>query len=221
VEETVTDDEKPGDGHELNDLRANPEPRSVAKYYDTWAENYDQDVSDWEYNAPVAAAAKLNELVPLDAAVLDAGCGTGLVGKALKSLGFNHVMGIDISAKSLELAAQTDAYEQLTRVDMQKLPLPCKADAFAALLSVGVLTYVPETDAILREFCRVVRPGGIVVFTQRTDLFEQRDCAAILQNLEEEGVWQRISVSSPQPYLPGEKEFADKIKVIYCVFRVA
>ena len=73
---------------------------------------------------------------------------------------------------------------------------------------------------MLREFCRVARPGGVVLFTHRSD-FWSGDFTASLDRLEEEGLWRTLEVTEPQPYLPGHPDFADTIKVIYGVFRVA
>ncbi len=40
----------------------------------------------------------------------------------------------------------------------------------------------------------------------------------VLQGLAEEGGWEKISVSEPQLYLPGNAECSNKFKVIYSVF---
>ena len=204
----------------LSGLSANPDGQELEAYYDAWAKEYDQNLADWDYQAPTVAADLLAHEVPRDGKVLDAGCGTGLSGKALQAQGFLHVTGIDISQTSLDQAAQTGAYERLAQVNMQNLPLPYGTDEIAGLQCVGVLTYIPDTEGILREFCRIVRAGGVVVFSQRDDLFEERDCAAVLQRLEDDRIWARVFVSEPQPYLPDNEEFADSIKVIYGVFRV-
>jgi predicted TPR repeat methyltransferase len=193
---------------------------AIAQYYDQWAAAYDGNLRDWDYQAPKVGVDLLHQGVPLDAKVLDAGCGTGLSGLALQDLGYQHITGVDISQASIDLAKQTSAYEELAQVDMQSLQLPYEANEFAGLQCVGVLTYVPDTDGILREFCRVVRPGGLVVFTQRDDLFAQRKDAAALKALEDEGLWAPISVSEPQPYLPENDDYGDKVHVIYCAFRV-
>ena len=77
---------------------------------------------------------------------------------------------------------------------MQQLPLPYETHAFTALMCVGVLTYIPDTDGILREFCRVVQSGGLVVFTQREDLFTARDDITVVQQLDAQGVCEMISI---------------------------
>lgn len=195
--------------------------QETAAYYDTWAENYDQTLAHWHYQSPTIVATMLKQEIPPEGHVLDAGCGTGLSGKALRAAGFQRITGIDISQASLDVAAQAGVYERLLQVNMQQAPLPLETDAFAAVQCVGVLTYVPDTAAIMREFCRVVQPGGLVAFTQREDLFNERDVAGVMQTLAAEGVWTPVSVSEPQAYLPGNADFADKVKVIYCACRSA
>lgn len=201
--------------------RLSTDSQETAAYYDDWAESYDETLAQWNYRSPAIVATMLKREVPPDGRVLDAGCGTGLSGRALHDAGFRRITGIDISPASLDVAAQAGVYERLVQVNMQQAPLPLETGAFAAVQCVGVLTYVPDTDAILREFCRVVRPGGLVAFTQREDLFEERDVAGVMQTLADEGLWTPVSVSEPQAYLPGNADYADRVKVIYCLCRSA
>ena len=195
--------------------------QETSAYYDAWAENYDQTLAQWNYQSPTIVATMLKQEVPPDGPVLDAGCGTGLSGKALHAVGFRRITGIDISQASLDVAAQAGVYDRLLQVNMQQVPLPIETDAFAAVQCVGVLTYIPDTAAILREFCRVVQPGGLVAFTQREDLFSERGVAGVMQTLADEGIWAPVSVSEPQVYLPGNADYADNVKVVYCVCRGA
>lgn len=212
------------DGHDdqgLVKLGSTPNSDSIADYYDRWAGSYNADLADWSYDAPAHAAALLAASSPLNEPVLDVGCGTGLTGLALRAAGFTDVRGVDISTKSIALAQQTGAYSDLVSADLQSLPLPYGDASVSGMLCIGVLTYVPDTHAILEEFCRICRPSGCTVFTQRDDLFQERGCADILAAMEADGRWQKISISPPMPYLPGNEEFAEQIQVIYCSFRVA
>ena len=193
--------------------------QETAAYYDAWAENYDQTLAQWNYQSPIIVATMLRREGLPDNRILDAGCGTGLSGRALHEAGFQRVTGIDISQASLDVAARAGVYERLLQVNMQQLPLPLQTDEFDAAQCVGVLTYLPDTEAILREFCRVVRPGGLVAFTQREDLFNERGVAKVMQVLDDEGLMARLSVSEPQAYLPGNADYTDTVKVIYCLCR--
>lgn len=71
------------------------DPEKIQEYYDRWATAYDSDVSSEEYIGPKYIADLLaslkgdNGLKAIDASntnieILDAGCGTGLVGTVLK-----------------------------------------------------------------------------------------------------------------------------------------
>lgn len=187
----------------------------VAEYYDDWAEDYDQTLARWRYEAPDQAAARLRAALDADSVILDAGCGTGLTGKALAGAGFGTIDGMDVSRRSLAVAEKLGVYRSLEHVDMQKLPLPCRDDSYDGLVCVGVLTYVPDSSAILEEFCRIVKPGGVMILTQRSDLLVERDFPATLEALRREGRLNEAQVSEPMPYLPENEEFRDEIKVHY------
>jgi predicted TPR repeat methyltransferase len=134
--------------------------------------------------------------------VLDVGCGTGLVGRALRDRGFaGRLVGLDISEQSLEKAREGGAYDALEAADLQQR-LALEDDGVDAVVCVGVMTYLPEVEAVWREFARVARPGGVVVVTQREDLWTERACQAVVDQLQAEGVWAPLDVTGPAPYLP-------------------
>lgn len=191
----------------------------VAGIYDDWAEGYDADLDDWSYAAPGVVAGIVVDQAAGARSILDAGCGTGLVGVALRSAGFeDEIHGVDVSETSLEVAARTDAYTSLAPADLQR-PLERADGAFDALVCVGVMTYVPDVEAAWREFVRVVRPGGLVVVTQREDLWEPRDCQGVIDRLSAEGLWEPLDVTDPQPYLPGNPDGMSNVGVRYVTAR--
>lgn len=194
--------------------------RAVEAHYDAWADGYDAELDSWDYRAPQDAAELLAPYLAAGVRVLDVGCGTGLLGRALRRRGAVALEGIDISAASLERARARGIYGRLVRHDLQRLPLPVAGGACDIAASVGVLTYIADAEALLREMCRAVRRGGIVAFTQRTDLWEARGFAAMIDRLQGEGVWRRLHASPPMAYLPGNPEFADEIGVIHTLCRV-
>lgn len=202
-------------------LRGSADVGEVTSYYDGWAAAYDRDLADWAYMAPDVAASELLEHGVDLARVLDAGCGTGLVGQALRRAGYaGELVGVDVSAESLRIADATSAYDGTAVADLQQ-GVQYGDDAFDALICVGVMTYVPDVERCWREFARVVRPGGVVVVTQREDLWEERRCAAVIDALAADGSWTPISVSEARPYLPGNDDYADRIGVHYVVARVS
>ncbi len=178
------------------------DPREVAGRYDEWAQSYDDDLASWSYQAPAVVADAVVSRLPAADSALDIGCGTGLVGRALRARGFaGRLHGLDISQASLDLAQQTGAYESLEVTDLQQR-LALDDDTFDAVVCVGVMTYLPEVEAVLREFARVARPQGLVVVTQREDLWETRGCQAVVDRLQAEDVWTPQEITGPAPYLP-------------------
>lgn len=196
------------------------ESGEVAEYYDGWAASYEQSVGDWQYEAPRHCASLMRKHSEQEGPVFDAGCGTGLTGKALRTEGFEPIIGTDISPESVARAEESGAYQSVTVLDLQTRPFPFPDDRFAAVNCVGVLTYIDDTESLLREFIRVTRDRGLLVFTHRDDIIEKTDFYAITRELETEGRWEKILVSDPQPYLPGNEDFADRIHVVYFVYRV-
>lgn len=190
---------------------------AVRDYYDGWTSSYDDDVTEMGYRAPQMAAELLRERADSDAQILDAGCGTGLVGQALKAEGFHDVVGVDLSPESLDLAAQTKAYRALTEVDFTDLPTDMVEASFSALVSIGVLSYLPDVESVMREFCRIVEPSGTIIVTQRTDLYDQRDTGAIFDRLEADGTWKIVTITEPRPYLPDLADW-ESIDVRFGVF---
>lgn len=178
------------------------DPREVADRYDRWARSYDDDLTSWSYQAPQVVAEAVLGRNPAAGSVLDVGCGTGLVGRALRERGFSgQLRGLDISQASLELAGQGGAYDSLEVADLQRR-LAVDDDSVDAVVCVGVMTYLPEVEEVWRELARVTTPGGLVVVTQRDDLWESRACQAVVDRLQGEGVWTPLEVAGPAPYLP-------------------
>jgi predicted TPR repeat methyltransferase len=176
--------------------------REVADWYDGWAQGYDDDLASWSYQAPMVVAETVVSRHPEAGSALDIGCGTGLVGRALRARGFaGQILGLDISQASLEIAQQCGPYDSVERADLHQR-LPFEDDSVDALVCVGVMTYLPEVEAVWREFARVARPGGLVVATQREDLWHTRRCHAVVDRLQNDGVWTPLEVTGPAPYLP-------------------
>lgn len=133
--------------------------------YDEWAEKYDADTVDaLGYVGPVIAAARLVEVVPNARLVLDAGCGTGLAGVALRERLDATVDGVDLSDGMLARAASRGVYRSLAKADLTG-PLAFDDASYDAVLCVGTLTDGHVGPVAFDELVRVVRPGGVLVAT--------------------------------------------------------
>ena len=192
-----------------------------AAVYDNWAQDYDAQLAGWGYEAPAHGARLLAGHLDrfYRGRLFDCGCGTGLTGKALRDAGARgELIGFDASAASLEVARAKGVYDRLEEADLNAA-LALDDDSIDGVLCCGVLTYI-EAEPLFREWIRVTRPGGVLVFTSRNDLHFQRDYPGIFDRLQDERAWVRVHLSEAMPYLPGNPEFGDQIKVFYGVFRV-
>jgi len=108
----------------------------------------------------------LAEVAPRkDMAILDVGCGPGILAAALAPLA-GEVVGLDVTPKMVELARERCRKAGLdnARFELgQAEALPFADGAFAAVVTRATLHHFPEPHKVLREMARVVRPGGRAV----------------------------------------------------------
>ncbi|MDP2081275.1 MAG: class I SAM-dependent methyltransferase [Pseudotabrizicola sp.] len=158
------------DGHlgKVYDAQA---PEQVAAVYDTWAASYDAEMAAAGYRHPSIGCALLFRHAPRGAGpVLDAGCGTGLLGDWLGILGFAPVEGLDLSAGMLAVARAKGSYARLHQLALGQ-PLPFADGQFAAVISTGVFTTGHVGAEALPELIRITHSGGPLVLTVKTTLW--------------------------------------------------
>ncbi len=164
--------------------------------------------------------AEMGPVGAVRGAILDIGCGTGLTGLALHSLGLTILDGVDLSEVSLAAAGSRNIYRNLQRHNFNDSRLPFADNSYRGAECIGVLSYAHDPRALLVDACRVVQPGGTVVFSQRSDLWAEHRLPEVLEGMRAEGTIVEATWSQPQPYMPGNADFADQILVIYATLTV-
>ncbi|MEO1431171.1 MAG: class I SAM-dependent methyltransferase [Cyanobacteria bacterium J06632_19] len=168
--------------------------QELLSLYTKWASNYDQElVNECNYIAPQKIAEVLLRFVSQDAKILDAGAGTGLVGKILSQQGYSHLEAMDISAEMLQEAREKNVYTELYQKVMGE-PLGFSDDSFDAIISVGVFTYGHAPSSSFDELIRITKPGGYIIFTMRLDFYENSDFKQKLTALEAETKWSLVEI---------------------------
>lgn len=173
-------------------------PDQVAALYDGWAESYDAEMAAAGYRHPAIGLALLARH-GAPGPVLDAGCGTGLLGDWLQIIGFGPVTGIDLSEGMLARARAKGSYDALHRAALGG-PLPFDDAAFAATICTGVFTTGHVGAEGVPELLRVTRPGGALVLTVKMPLWEGGFEAALRAMPD----LRLAEVTAPYVSMPGE-----------------
>lgn len=172
--------------------------------YKDWACDYEADTVDaCGYVAHLATAKALDAVAPgQDIRILDAGCGTGLVGQALRSLGYGTMDALDFSAEMLEQARGKGIYDGHMQADLgNRLDIP--DNAYDAVVCCGTFTYGHVRASAFDELVRVTRPEGHVIFTIREGAYEDYGYRARMLDLERGRRWELVSMYD-EDYLPAE-----------------
>ncbi len=110
----------------------------------------------------------INRHVPLTGkAVLDVGCGGGILSEGMAGLGA-HVTGIDLSDKALQVA-RLHLLESNRQVDYRKIAVETLAteqpEQYDVVTCLEMLEHVPDPDSVIAACASLVKPGGWVFFS--------------------------------------------------------
>ncbi|KAM3600942.1 uncharacterized protein V6R79_005009 [Siganus canaliculatus] len=184
-------------------------------FYNSWAEDYDQDVAVLDYRAPSLAANSISSHFKGDrtaAVVLDVACGTGLVAKQMRRQGFEHFVGIDGSEPMMALARNSGLYEELKQCLLGDEPMPVQSGFYDVVVIVGALSVGQVPVHVVKELCKSTKPGGIVCMTTRGNGDNVEYKAALeqeLKQMEDEGLWTCVEISEVKDWERAVSEHED------------
>jgi len=137
--------------------------------------------------------ARLTRALARDAVILDYGCGQGRLSRELIDRGFVNVLGIDSSAEMIRIASELVPEAGFHATAGERLP--CGDASIDAVLLFAVLTCIASDDAqkkLLREFQRVLRPGGLLLVSDYPLQTDERNLARYEQFAQELGGYGRF-----------------------------
>ena len=140
--------------------------QSVERAYAFWAPVYDLVFGAvFERGRLAAIAAAEQACGPKGGRILEVGVGTGISLPDYARL--NRIVGVDLSEPMLRKAQGRvvehglDNVEALAVMDAMRMALPDRS--FDVVVAQFVITAVPNPEATLDEFARVIKPGGEIV----------------------------------------------------------
>jgi ubiquinone/menaquinone biosynthesis C-methylase UbiE len=107
------------------------------------------------------------------ARVCDVACGEGYVSRFLAQAGAAEVVGVDISAALIETAEQRNQYTNLSyQVDNAHHLSTLADNDFDIVVSQMAMMDIPDYEAMFRAVHRILKPGGVFLFTLLHPCFE-------------------------------------------------
>lgn len=135
--------------------------RRTPQEWHTWFSvqaGWTHETRQWLYREAKAAGAS---------AILEVGCGTGVIGQNLALLGPAYVIGLDIDSAMLAYAERHGDGVALVQGDAHALPFP--DNLFDVVVCHYLLLWLADAARGVQEMARVVRPGGCVLVCAEPD----------------------------------------------------
>jgi SAM-dependent methyltransferase len=109
--------------------------------------------------------------------VLDLGCGAGRLARHLAELGAAEVIGVDLSARMLELARAECSHPRVSylRESIEGAAFPL--DRFDLVVSSLAFHYVGDYQGLARRIAGWLAPGGVLVFSTEHPVYLTRASA--------------------------------------------
>jgi phosphatidylethanolamine/phosphatidyl-N-methylethanolamine N-methyltransferase len=150
----------------MMDMRAELDKETVAKAYARWAPVYDLvfgPVFERGRQAAIVAAERIG------GRILEVGLGTGISLPDYAPI--NRIIGVDLSEPMLRKAQERVVEFGLRNVDglsvMDAENLAFPDNSFDVVVAQYVVSTVPNPEATLDEFARVLKPGGEIILVSR------------------------------------------------------
>ena len=156
------------------------------EFFNHRAQYYDRQMEGM-YNAPSVVARGLSEEVTnKNGKLLDIAAGTGLIGKALHSRGFENMVALDRNEKMLEKAAAKNIYRELIVGPFEREASKLASGSFHVCVCVGAFLTEAWLDpsVTVKEMSRLAESGGFLLLSWNATELEEASCQGVRDNLD-------------------------------------
>lgn len=156
-----------------HEIRIAMAKEKILAAYEKLADRYDALIDHKPHNAYYDRPNTLALMEEVRGkSILDAGCGPGKYAEILHAQGAS-VVGFDLSPRMVELARKRNGSQGDFFVHDLAAPFPMLADAsFDTVLCALALHYLEDWTPAIREFHRVLKPGGFLVLSIEHPFFD-------------------------------------------------
>lgn len=181
------DDPKEGD-RLLQQAYSLGTPDTHVDFYRDFAESYDTTyAAGLGYIYPQGIVSVLTGQTRPQGAILDIGCGTGLVATAIRMVEAGAVIdGVDISPDMLEKARLKGDYRDLIEADLTGDFSHVPTD-YAAIVSAGVFTFGHLGPDVIPQMIGLCQPGAVAALGVNSRFFAEKGFRDVLDDLATEG----------------------------------
>jgi predicted TPR repeat methyltransferase len=139
--------------------------RYIEQTFDAFADNFEHVLGRLKYCGPQLVGDHLaSRAIPASSlSALDLGCGTGMVGEAIKPFAY-QIVGVDLSPAMLEHAAAKQVYRQVHRSDIAAF-LRESNDRYDLITCMDTFIYIGRIDEVIALIHSNLKPRGMLLFS--------------------------------------------------------
>ena len=169
-------------------------PDENRRLYAEWASSYEETfVAAKAYRYHLHVADTLVAHVRPAGPTLDVGCGTGVVGVALRERGVSEIDGVDISPDMIDKAREKGDYRKLMQADLTADYSHVPTN-YAAIVSSGTFTFGHLGPELIPGMVGLCRSGAVAALGVNSTYFAEQGFRSVLDSLEEEGQIGNVSL---------------------------
>jgi predicted TPR repeat methyltransferase len=137
----------------------------IEQTFDEFASSFENVLGRLKYCGPQLVRDYLATLnpVPGSLSVLDLGCGTGMVGQAMKPYA-RELVGVDLSQAMLDQSAAKGIYRQLHKADITEF-LRASRDRYDLIACMDTFVYLGRLDEVIALAYEKLNAGGLLLFS--------------------------------------------------------